>query len=58
MFPKIKVSDAGSLSEALFAVETQTPFLVVKEIDTRVRNYREPKDLLVKLKISALTAAR
>jgi len=50
--------DAGSLSEALFAVETQTPFLIIKEIDTRVRNYREPKDLLVKLKISSITAAR
>jgi len=50
--------DAGALSDALFAVETQTPFLIVKEIDTRVRNFRDPKDLLVKLKISAITAAR
>jgi len=50
--------DTGSLSEALFAIETQMPFLIIKEIDTRVKNYRDPKDLLLKLKVSAITIAR
>jgi hypothetical protein len=47
--------DVRALSDALFAIETQTPYLVVKELDVRVRNYTDPKDLLVKLKISGLT---
>ena len=47
--------DTRALSDALFAIETQTPYLVVKELDARVRNYNDPKDLLVKLKVSGLT---
>jgi hypothetical protein len=47
--------DVRALSDALFAIETQTPYLVVKELDVRIRNYTDPKDLLVKLKISGLT---
>lgn len=50
VFPDIK-----NLSDALFAMETQTPYLVVKELDIRVRNYNNPKDLLVKLKVAAIT---
>ena len=47
--------DVRALSDTLFAIETQTPYLVVKELDVRVRNYTSPKDLVVKLKIAALT---
>jgi hypothetical protein len=47
--------DIRALSDTLFAIETQTPYLVVKELDVRVRNYNDPKDLLVKLKVSGLT---
>ncbi|MGO9213780.1 MAG: type II secretion system protein GspM [Syntrophales bacterium] len=47
--------DIRALSDTLFAIETQTPYLVVKELDTRVRNYADPKDLLVKMKVSGLT---
>jgi hypothetical protein len=49
VFPDIRV-----LSDTLLAVETQTPYLVVKEVDVRVRNYSDPKELLVKLKVAAL----
>lgn len=49
VFPDIRV-----LSDTLLAVETQTPYLVVKEVDVRVRNYTDPKELLVKLKVAAL----
>jgi len=52
------IPDAKALSEILFALETQVPFLIIREIDARVRNFRDPRDLLVKLKISALTDAR
>jgi hypothetical protein len=53
IFPDVK-----ALSDTLFAIETQTPYLVVKELDVRVRNYTNPKDLVVKLKIAALTGGQ
>lgn len=50
--------DVRALSDTLFAIETQTPYLVVKELDVRVRNYTDPKDLIVKIKIAALTGGQ
>lgn len=46
--------DTRSLSDALYAIETQTPFFVIKELDARIKNYREPRELQVKLKVSAI----
>jgi hypothetical protein len=51
----VSFSDVRALSDALFSIETQTPYLVVKELDIRIINYTVPRDLSVKLKISALT---
>jgi hypothetical protein len=50
--------DVRALADALYAIETQTPYLVVKELDVKVRNYNDPKDLIVKLKIAALTGGK
>jgi hypothetical protein len=50
VFPDIRM-----LSEALVAIETQTPYLVIQELDMRVRNYTDPRELVVKLKVAALT---
>lgn len=50
--------DSGALTDVLYSIETRTPFLIVKEIDTRVRNYRNPRELMVKLDISAITGSR
>jgi hypothetical protein len=50
--------DARALSDVLYSIETRTPYLVVKELDTRVRNFRAPKDLTVKLDVSALTSGK
>ncbi|MDA8433913.1 MAG: type II secretion system protein GspM [Nitrospiraceae bacterium] len=50
--------DARALSDILYSIETRTPYLVVKELDTRVRNYRDPRDLTVKLDVSALTSGK
>ena len=50
--------DAAALSEILYSIETRTPYLIVKDLDTRVRNPREPKDLMVKMDISALTGGK
>jgi hypothetical protein len=46
--------DTRALSDILYSIETRTPHLVVKEIDSRIRNYQTPKDLTVKLDVSAL----
>ena len=50
--------DTRALGDTLLAIETQTPYLVVRELDTRIRNFRDPKDLTVKLKVSGLTGGR
>ncbi len=52
------IPDPRALSDILYSIETRTPYLVVKEIDSRVRDFRNPRELMVKLEISALTAAR
>ncbi|MCX5847555.1 MAG: type II secretion system protein GspM [Deltaproteobacteria bacterium] len=50
--------DTRALGDTLYAIETQTPYLVVRELDTRIRNFREPRDLIVKLKVSGLTGGK
>ncbi len=50
--------DTRALGDTLLAIETQTPYLVVRELDTRIRNFRDPRDLTVKLKVSGLTGGR
>lgn len=50
--------DIRAMSEILYSIETRTPFLAVREVDARVRNFKEPRDLMVRLKISALMAGQ
>lgn len=50
--------DTRALADTLYAVENQTPFLVVRELDSRLRNFREPRELAVKLRVSGLTGGR
>ena len=63
-FKKISITidmsmpDTRALGDTLYSIETQTPFFVIKEFDARVKNYRDPKELLVKLKVSAITDVR
>ncbi len=52
------VPDSRALSDILYSVETRTPHLVVKELDIRVRDFRNPKELMVKLDVSALTTGK
>jgi hypothetical protein len=52
------VPDVRALGETLHAIETQTPVLVIREVDVRIRNFKEPRDLTVKLKVSGLTEGR
>ncbi len=50
--------DVRALGDVLYSLETRTPYLVIKEMDARVRNYRNPRELMVKFDVSALTSAR
>jgi len=50
--------DSRTLSDILYSIETRTPYLAIKELDIRVRNFRNPKELMVKLSVSALTSNR
>ncbi len=50
--------DIRALNDTLYALGTQTPFLVVRELDTTIRNYQLPKELSIRLKISGLTGGR
>jgi hypothetical protein len=52
------VPDSRALSDILYSIETRTPYLVVKELDTRVRDFRNPRELMVKLDVSAMTAGK
>jgi len=52
------VTDTRALADTLYAIETQSPYLVVRELDTRIKTFKEPRDLTVKLKVSALTRGR
>jgi hypothetical protein len=46
--------DTGALRDIIFFVESRTPYLVIKELDCRVRNLREPRELMVRLDVTAL----
>jgi hypothetical protein len=50
--------DSRALGDILYSIETRTPYLTVKELDIRVRNFRNPRDLMVKLDVSAITKVR
>ncbi|MBP7526687.1 MAG: hypothetical protein KA801_02100 [Syntrophorhabdaceae bacterium] len=50
--------DARALSDILYGIETRTPYIVVREVDTRVRNFRDPRELMVKLRLSALAGGQ
>ena len=54
----IVLPDVRALNDVIYGIETRTPYIVVKELDTRVRNFREPRELMAKLRIAALTVGK
>lgn len=50
--------DVKALADFLYAIETQTPYLVVRELDVRSLNLSDPRDLAVRLKVAALTTGK
>jgi|GEM_PF-251763 len=54
----VTLPDVSALSDVLSSIETRTPSLVVKELDVRVRDFRNPKELMVKMDVSAMTGGQ
>jgi len=46
--------DTSALSDILYSLETRTPYIVVRELDVRVRNFRDPRDLMVRIDAAGL----
>ena len=49
-----QLPDAAALSDILYSIETRTPSLVIKELDVRVRNFKDPKELMVRIDVIGL----
>ena len=54
----IVLPDTRALSDVIYGIETRTPFIVIKELDSRVRNFKEPRELMVKIRVAALTGGK
>jgi len=50
--------DIRALNDTLYAIETQSPYLVVRELDATIRNFQAPKELTIRLKLSGLTGGK
>jgi len=50
--------DSRALGDILYSIETRTPYLVVRDVDIRIKALNEPKELSIKLDISALTGGK
>ena len=46
--------DAAALSDILYSIETRSPYLIIKELDVRVRNFKDPKELMVRIDVTGL----
>jgi hypothetical protein len=52
------IPDTRALNDILYSLETRTPHLVIKELDTRVRDFRNPRELMIKMDVSAMVGGR
>ncbi len=52
------IPDSRALSDILYSIETRTPHLIIEQLDVRIKNYRDPRELMVKLDVSAMTGGR
>jgi hypothetical protein len=50
--------DARALADVVYSIETRTPYIVIRELDTRVRNFQQPKELMIRLRVAALTRGK
>ncbi|MCG6533340.1 MAG: type II secretion system protein GspM [Syntrophales bacterium LBB04] len=49
--------DIRAVIDTLYSIETQNPTMIVNELDMRTKDYRDPRELIVRLKVSGLTVA-
>jgi hypothetical protein len=52
------IPDTRALRDILYAIETRTPYLIIKDLDIRIRNYKDPREQMVKFDISALSRSK
>jgi hypothetical protein len=50
--------ETKALHDILYSFETHPVALLMRELDVRVRNMREPRELMVKFKVSAMNIGR
>ncbi len=50
--------DPRALGDILYSIESRTPWLFVKDLDVRVKAFNEPKELSIKLDVSALSGGK
>ncbi|RMG58404.1 MAG: hypothetical protein D6713_07835 [Deltaproteobacteria bacterium] len=48
------VPDAKALRDLLYSLETRTPYIVIRSLDVRIADYRAPRELIVKMRLSGL----
>jgi len=48
--------DPRALRDILYAIETRTPYLTIRDVDIRIRNFKDPREQVVKLDVSAITS--
>ena len=54
----VVLPDIRAVSDVVYNIETRTPYIIVNELDLRVRNFKEPRELMVKLRVAALTLGK
>ncbi len=54
----VMLPDTRALSEIMHSIATQTPYLVVRELNTTLKDAQNPRELIVKLDVAALTGGR
>lgn len=46
--------DVGTLSDAIYSIETHAPSLIINDMDVRIKDHKNPRELMIKLDVSAL----
>ncbi len=54
----VLMPDTRALSDIMYAIATRTPYLVVSELNATVKEAQNPRELIVKLDVAALTGGR
>jgi hypothetical protein len=52
------VPDIKALTDILLALQANKPTIVIKEIDLRLQNFRDPRQLFVHMTVTAMTEAK